>query len=109
MKKQTALNLSIAGCVIGLLAGCASTKISDRQQNFTGQLPRPNVIWVYDFVATPADLPADSALAGESDVDTTPQTAEQIAEGRKLGTQIATELVAQINNTGMTAAHATAG
>src|SRR5262245_35639262 len=92
-----------------LAAGCASTKVSDSQQDFTGKLPRPGRIWVYDFVAHPAEVPADSMLAGESDVDLTPPTAEQAAEGRKLGAQIATELVAQISGMGMPAAHAMPG
>ena len=35
-----------------LVAGCASTKITDRDQVVAGPLPRPNTIWVYDFAAT---------------------------------------------------------
>ena len=69
----------------------------------TGPIPRPGTIWVYDFAATAADIPAESALAGAKDIDTTPQTPEQVAEGMKLGDQIATELVAQINAMGMPA------
>src|SRR4051812_37913926 len=76
-----------------LAVGCASTKVSDREQLVIGPMPRPAHILVYDFVATPADMPPDSALAGEPDVDPTPPSPEQTAEGRKLGAQIATELV----------------
>src|SRR5882762_2610364 len=100
--KQIAFSLCLAGLAAVMLSGCASTKISDREQLVTGPLPRPANIWVYDFAATAADVPANSALAGE-DLDTTPQTAEQIAEGKKLGNQIAKELVAQIRSMGMTA------
>jgi len=107
MKKSAILNMTLAGCIAGLLAGCASTKVSNREQIVTGPIPRPATIWVYDFTATAADVPANSALAGE-DLDTTPQTPEQIAEGKKLGAQIATELVTQINQLGMTAAVASA-
>ena len=89
-----------------LVAGCASTKVTSRDEIVTGQLPRPDHIWVYDFVATPADLPANSALAGENDVDNTPQTAEQIATGKKLGADIAAELIKKINGMGVPAAHA---
>jgi len=92
--------------VLVLAAGCASTKISDREQLVTGKIPRPGNILVYDFVATAADMPADSSLAGESDVDTTPQTDEQIAEGRKLGSQIAAQLAEQIRALGMPAQEA---
>ncbi len=57
----------IIPCLFALLfvAGCASTKVSDRQQFVTGPLPRPDHILVYDFVATPTDIPADSELAGQ--------------------------------------------
>ena len=96
-------------CLLALVvvAGCASTKVSDRQILVTEKIPRPDHIWVYDFVATPADLPADFAIARE-DVDSTPQTAEQIATGRQLGAQIATQLVVEIRGMGMPAERATA-
>ncbi len=101
---------TIVSCLFVILvaAGCASTKVSNQQQLVTGQLPQPGNIWVYDFAATSADVPADSVLANQPDVDTTPQTPEQIAEGRKLGADIATELVAQINQMGMPAEVASA-
>ena len=102
---KTTCLLKLSTLVLGLFAlvaitGCASTKITDREQLVTGPLPKPAHIWVYDFVATPDDVPANSALAGE-DLDTTPQTEEQIAEGKKLGAAMATELVAAINKMGM--------
>ena len=64
MKRSTMLHLALAGCIIGIYAGCASTKVTNRQQLVTGRLPRPARIWVYDFAATARDVPADSALAG---------------------------------------------
>ena len=88
---------------LDLVAGCASTKVTNRQQLVTGPLPRPAHIWVYDFAATPADVPAGSALAGQYSADGTSQTAEQIATGRQLGAQIAAELVEQIRSMGMPA------
>jgi hypothetical protein len=96
----------VSGVFVMLLAaGCASTNVVGRQQLVTGQLRRPNTIWVDNFVGTAGDLPSDSALAGEKDVDTaTPQTEEQIAEGRQLGAEIAAQLVQQINDMGMIAA-----
>lgn len=95
---------TIVPCLFALVmaAGCASTKVTNRQQLVTGQLPRPNTIWVYDFAATPADVPADSALAGQASA--TSQTAEQIATGRQLGAEIASQLVQQISSMGMPAA-----
>ncbi len=83
--------------------GCCrvrSTTVTDRQPVATERLPRPNQILVYDFVATPDDVPAESVLANNASVQRTPQTAEQIATGRQVGAEIATRLVAkpQIND-----------
>jgi hypothetical protein len=94
--------------ILGLLAllvvaGCASTKITSRDELVTGQLPRPNTVWVYDFAATAADIPPESALAGQYSEDSPPPSAEQIATDRKVGAEIATQLVQQINAMGMSA------
>lgn len=100
--------LTFVSCLIAafLLAGCASTKVSNQQPVAYGKLPRPGQIWVYDFVATASDMPSDSVLANEDDVDTTSQTPEQIAAGRKLGAEIGAELVNDIQALGMPAMHA---
>ena len=94
-------------CLFALVAvaGCASTQVTERQQLETGQIARPNNIWVYDFVATPADAPTDSDVATWS----APQTPEQIDMGRQLGAQIAKELVADIQGMGLPAQDAGAG
>jgi hypothetical protein len=82
--------------------GCASTKITQRESNIGNRrIPRPNNILIYDFAATPADVPADSALAGQ--YEQAPQTAEQIAAGRQLGAQVAKELAADIRAMGLPA------
>jgi hypothetical protein len=94
--------------VMLVAAGCAKTKV-ERHPVETGKLPRPDTIWVYDFAAAPEDLPANSALAGQHTEHSTPQTAEQIALGRKLGAAIETELVSRINQMGLHAEHATKG
>jgi len=97
-------------CLLALIAvaGCASTTVSNRQQLVTGPLPRPDRILVYDFIADPADMPTDSALAGQFIPDA-PQTAEQIQAGRQVGAQIADELVAQIRAMGLPAVHGLSG
>src|SRR5208337_3752132 len=110
MKTYCSLKIAtFVACLVALvvITGCASTQVTDRQQLVTGQIPKPGTIWVYDFAATAADIPAESALAGQPDLDTTPQTPEQIAEAQKLGAEIATELVADIRTLGMPAAQAT--
>jgi hypothetical protein len=92
-----------------VLAGCAKTTVTDREQVVTGKLPRPETIWVYDFAATPADLPVKTSLDKEYFSGSEPQTPEQIAEGRKLGKAIETELVDLIREMGISAEHAMAG
>ena len=92
-------------CLFTLLAvaGCASTQVTSRDEVVTGKLPRPGHIWVYQFVATSSDVPADSRLAGQHSQHPTPQTAEQIAAGRKVGAEIAGNLVQQILAMGLPA------
>jgi len=93
-----------------VIAGCASTKVTERQiLEPQRKIPRPDHILVYDFVATPADVPADSALADQSAVSPTAQTAEQIETGRRVGADIATWLVEEIRSLGLPAERATAG
>jgi len=102
---------TIVPCLFALVVavGCASTQVSNRQQLVSGPLPRPNQIWVYDFAATAADVPADSALAGQYSQDASSQSAEDIATGRQLGAQIASELIEQIRSMGLPATSAMRG
>lgn len=102
---------AIGSCLLLILvvSGCASTKVSNRQQLVTGHLPRPGNILVYDFAASPADVPPDSALAQQYSLASTPQTPAQIAEGRQLGAEIAAQLAEQIRAMGMPAEEVSAG
>jgi len=95
--------------VLLVMAGCASTKVTSRDEAALGKLPRPNTIWVYDFAATPDDVPGESALAGQLSEHSTTQTAEQIKTGRQLGAEIEAELVKLIRGMGMAAEHAVTG
>ena len=78
----------VAVVVVG---GCASNKVTvtDREILVTEKVPRPDHILIYDFAATPADVPADSPLAATA---RTPQTPQQIELGRRVGAEIATQL-----------------
>jgi len=88
--------------IMSVLSGCASTKTTNRQLAI-GHVPKPANIWVYDFAASPDDIPADSALAQVKDLDLAPLSAEAREKGERLGVQIATELVKQIRDLGMPA------
>ena len=89
--------------VLVVLAGCASTKVTNQEIYVTEKIPRPNHIFVYDFAATPADVPASSVLAGRYSDSRTSQTSEEIATGRRLGAQIAAQLVERIRGMGLPA------
>ena len=107
MNIRTTSNAARAAAVLVTLAaaaGCASTSVSNQQRMVAGPLPRPGQIWVYPFAATPADVRPESALTSDPEVVAGQQSAEQIAEGRKLGAQIATQVVQEIIGMGMPAA-----
>jgi Domain of unknown function (DUF4410) len=95
--------------VLLMIAGCASTKVTDQTPMTNPGLARPNNIWVYDFVAAPSDMPANSALAGEVGAPSTPPTPEELETGRKFGAIIAQRLVKDIQAMGMPATLASPG
>ena len=92
-----------------VVAGCASTKVANRQILVDQKLPRPDHIWVYDFGFTPGEVPPDSALAGQVSEPSTPMTAEQIAAGRQAGAEVAKALAAEIRAMGLPAERASVG
>ena len=102
---------TIVPCLFALVlaAGCASTEVTDRQRLVNEKLPKPNQILVYDFSASAADVPADSAFAGQSSAPATAPTGEEITIGRQLGIQIAADLVAAIREMGLPAAQVSPG
>ncbi len=94
---------------LALVAACASTKVSDRVVVAADEkLAKPEHMYVYNFAATPADVPADSALAEHTSTSAPTQTADQIAAGRKLGSEIAGEMVKQLRTLGLPADRASA-
>ena len=95
--------------LVAMLAGCATTKVNEQTPMTAPGLARPNMIWVYDFVAAPADMPADSSLAGQLDAPSTPPTPEELETGRKYGAMIAQQLVKDIQAMGMPATEAGPG
>jgi len=107
MKSRTCtLSLVFA---LALLAGCASTSVTQQTPMVNPGLARPNQIWVYDFVAAPADVPADSSIAGEVSAPSMPPTAEQIETGRQFGALIGKDLVVDIQTMGLSAVQAGPG
>jgi len=107
MKRLSRIALCLIAVVV--VAGCASTKVTNQTPLSNPGLPRPNRIWVYDFVANPADMPPNASIGGEVTAPSTPPTAAEIEEGRQLGSLIAQNLVADIQEMGLTAVQAGPG
>ncbi len=102
MRLPPAIRLVLLGLLLAL-PGCSSIQVSDHNPYQGPELPRPDRIIVYDFAVTPEDMPA-FAKAGKSYVPpSAPLNAEELATARKLGAQIAEELVAQIDRMGLSA------
>ncbi len=101
---------TVATCitlVLFTIAGCASSEITQRQDTpDVDQVAKPDRIIVYDVAATPADIPASASITGYYDKRETPQTAEEIELGRKLGAKAAAHLTARIREMGLTAERA---
>ena len=94
---------------LAVLSGCASTQVTQSTPIVNPGLARPNMIWVYDFVGASSDVPSDSSISGDISAPSTPPTPQQIEEGRRLGAQIATQLVADIQAMGLQATQAGPG
>src|SRR5262249_27979052 len=92
-----------------VLAGCAATKVTQQTPLVSPGLPRPKQIWVYNFIADPAQIPADSSISGAMSAPSKPPTADELETGRQLGALIAKELVADIQAMGLSAAQAGPG
>jgi Domain of unknown function (DUF4410) len=95
--------------VLAAVAGCASTEMSQQTQMSSERIARPNRILVYDFIASPADIPADSALRSSVAAPSAPPTPEELATGKRLGGLIAQELVSDIQAMGLSAVRAAPG
>ena len=83
-------------------SGCATNKVQT-ERLVTESLPRPQQILVYDFAASPTEVPADSTIAREFSVDPSTQTAEQSAVSQDLGFRIAARLVTHLQAAGLPA------
>ncbi len=100
--------LLISLVCLGNLAGCASSDVSSRR-TYEGEIAKPARVVVYDFSATPQDVPADSVLAGQFAQREAPQSEEEIALGRDLGARVAKRLVENLNALGIVAERAADG
>jgi uncharacterized protein DUF4410 len=94
---------------VAVLTACAATKVTQQTSMVRQGLARPNQIWVYDFIADPAQIPADSSISADLSAPSTPPTTEELETGRQLGALIAKELAANIQAMGLSAVQAGPG
>lgn len=89
-----------------LLAGCSTVKVSDREEYSGPSFHRPGRILVFDFVTTPSQLPSWADASAARNLPQASEDADDLAAGKKLGAQVAAELVKKINEMGLTAVRA---
>ena len=63
MKRKTQLGLLIL-IVLAIAIGCAPTKVQQQDTTLT-QLPRPDLVLVYDFAVSPDEVKLDTGLSAE--------------------------------------------
>jgi Domain of unknown function (DUF4410) len=98
------LGLVMGAAGVLLLAGCASSGVTQRQSTAAAQeLARPQLVIVYDFAGTRADLPPDSVIARYYQERSVRQTVKEVELGRQLGRLVAQNLVGELNKAGITA------
>jgi len=88
-----------------VLAGCASTEVTERQAYEGEKLARPERIIVHDFTGDPSQVSPESPFAAQL-TDAVAPTPEQRDLGRQLGVQIARDLAADLQGMGLPAVSA---
>src|SRR6266545_1939369 len=83
-----------AALALLLIGGCAKTTVTDRQYYEGPRLARPARVIVYDFAASASDLPAGYNLAVAA--PSAEQTPDDVSLGRKLGAEVAKDLVVEM-------------
>lgn len=100
-------SLRLISCllVLGIAAGCASTKVTEQASTNASaeEIAQPETIYVYPFASTQADIPSWTAAAIRYAEPAEPETADELATGRQLGALVASELVAEIREMGLAA------
>ena len=109
MKGKTKLGL-VTFIVLAIAIGCAPTKVQQQNTTLT-QLPRPDLILVYDFAVSPDEVKLDTGLSAElmqkyQEHKGTSRSAEEIKVGHKVADAVAKELVKKIRSYGLMAERA---
>jgi hypothetical protein len=100
------MRIAIAMALLVGGTACASIEVSNRNEYRGEKLARPDRILIHDFAANTDDLPAWSEAAKTHTGAQAKVSAEEAAVGRKLGEQMALELVQRIDAMGLEAERA---
>lgn len=94
-----------AAFALALLSGCAPTKVAAVQPYQGGQLPRPEVVIVTDFLASPDTVKVDSGIGARlrNRLSGASPASQQAEDDRKVTAKITQILVAEINKLGLAA------
>lgn len=90
--------------VLLLLSGCAKTTVQEKTAMSESGLSRPEMVFVADFAANPADIELSSAPLARLARDEASQAAEERQLGREVSGVLADELVQRIGRMGLRAA-----
>jgi hypothetical protein len=103
MKLSLKIILLLAGASFLALTGCAPTNVNVVSQ-YTGSLPQPDRILVYNFAVSPNEVTIDkgisakvSAMAGQPQPD---WTEKELQVGHSVSNALAAKLVAQLRSLG---------
>ena len=90
-----------------LIASCGPTKVKTTEE-YSGKLPRPDRILVYDFAVSPDEVKQDTGLSADiaRAVEGTPRTADELKTGHAAANALAKELVKEIQGFGLSAERA---
>ena len=95
----------LASIMMAMAVGCAPTNVQQQSTTLT-QLPRPDVILVYDFAVSPDEVKLDTGLSAElmqkyAQYKGASPTAQEIKLGHKVVEAVADELVKKIRSYGL--------
>jgi hypothetical protein len=96
--------------MLAVAAGCAPTNVQEKSMTIA-QLPKPDLILVYDFAVSPEEVKLDKGLSADlmqkyEEYKGASRTAEEIKVGHKVADAVAAELVKKINSYGLFAERA---
>jgi len=102
MTNRTILTAVFVTCFAIVLAACAPTQVQVVSESYV-MLPRPNMVLVYNFAASPEEVQLDQGLSAvvTDAVKGTPRTVEELAVGRATADALAKELVTEIQKLGL--------